>query len=61
MTSLNTYLRSKPQGQAGGANGAVTFYDGKVNPHRINLFLTGLWGFMERKPVIRILVDSIVH
>ena len=25
MTSLNTYLRSKPQGQAGGANGAVTF------------------------------------
>ena len=24
MTSLNTYLRSKPQGQAGGANGAVT-------------------------------------
>ena len=24
MTSLNTCLRSKPQAQAGGANGAVT-------------------------------------
>jgi hypothetical protein len=34
MTSLNTCLKSKPQAQAGGANGAVTFETGavRINP-----------------------------
>ena len=39
MTSLNTCLRSKPQAQAGGANGAVTLQlsSGRAAPLLINL------------------------